>query len=119
MDRNNQSGEYSVAAGQGVDAIGKVETRGIDQIPDVERNSNPKNMAAAFAAVQFSFVIVLFGGLIVSFGLGFWSTLTAVTVGVAIGSVIIAVMALSGPLTGTNQSVSSGAYFGVRGRLIG
>ena len=119
MDRNNQSEEYSVAAGQGVDAIGKVETRGIDQIPEVERNSNPKNMAAAFASVQFCFAIVLFGGLIVSFGLGFWSTLTAVTVGVAIGSVVIAIMALSGPLTGTNQSVSSGAYFGVRGRLIG
>ena len=119
MQANKATQEYTVAAGQGVDAVGRVETRGIDQIPDVERNSNPRNMAAAFASVQFSFVIVLFGGLIVSFGLGFWSTLTAVTVGVAIGSVVIAVMALSGPLTGTNQSVSSGAYFGVRGRLIG
>ena len=119
MDVAPKSEEYSVAPGQGVDEVGKVETRGIDQIPEVERNSNPKNMAAAFAAVQFSFVIVVFGWLLVSFGLGFWSILTAVTVGVAIGSVVIAVMALSGPLTGTNQSVSSGAYFGVRGRLIG
>lgn len=113
------SGEYTVAPGQGVDEVGKVETRGIDQIPDVERNSNPRNMAAAFASVQFCFAIVFFGWLLVDFGLGFWSILTAVTVGVAIGSLVIAVMALSGPLTGTNQSVSSGAYFGVRGRLIG
>jgi len=119
MTSSRGSEEYSVAAGQGIDEVGKVETRGIDQIPEVERNSNPRNMAAAFSAVQFSFVIVLFGQLPVLWGLGFWSTLTAVTVGVAIGSLVIAVMALSGPLTGTNQSVSSGAYFGVRGRLIG
>ncbi len=119
MASNRATEEYSVAPGQGIDEVGKVETRGIDQIPDVERNSNPTNMAAAFAAVQFCFVIVLFGQLPVLWGLGFWSTLTAVTVGVAIGSLVIAVMALSGPLTGTNQSVSSGAYFGVRGRLIG
>jgi purine-cytosine permease-like protein len=119
MEQALKSEEYSVAPGQGVDQVGKVETRGIDQIPDIERNSNPRNMAAAFASVQFCFAIVFFGWLLVSFGLGFWSILTAVTVGVAIGSVIIALMALSGPLTGTNQSVSSGAYFGVRGRLIG
>ena len=119
MQPKQATQEYSVAPGQGVDAVGKVETRGIDQIPDVERNSNPRNMAAAFASVQFCFAIVFFGWLLVSFGLGFWSIVTAVTVGVAIGSVVIAIMALSGPLTGTNQSVSSGAYFGVRGRLIG
>jgi purine-cytosine permease-like protein len=112
-------GEYTVAPGEGIDEVGKVETRGIDQIPDVERNSNPKNMAAAFASVQFCFVIVVFGSLPILWGLGWWSTLTAVTVGVAIGSLVIAAMSLSGPLTGTNQSVSSGAYFGVKGRLIG
>lgn len=119
MSSNKTSEEYRVAPGQAIDEVGRVETRGIDQIPDVERNSNPRNMAAAFAAVQFSFVIIVFGQLPIIWGLGFWSTLAAVTVGVAIGSLMIAVMALSGPLTGTNQSVSSGAYFGVRGRLIG
>ena len=119
MNSSMKTTEYTVEVGKGVDQVGKVETRGIDQIPEVERNSNPRNMAAAFAAVQFSFVIVFFGWLLVSFGLGFWSILSAVTIGVAIGSLVIAVMALSGPLTGTNQSVSSGAYFGVRGRLIG
>lgn len=119
MQQSRASGEYTVAPGEGIDEVGKVETRGIDQIPDIERNSFPRNMAAAFASVQFSFVIIVFGSLPILWGLGWWSTFTAVTVGVAIGSVVIAVMALSGPLTGTNQSVSSGAYFGVKGRLIG
>jgi len=119
VQKQRASGEFTVAPGQGVDAVGKVETRGIDQIPDVERNSYPMNMAAAFASVQFSFVIVVFGSLPIIWGLGWWSTLTAVTAGCAIGSLVIALMALSGPLTGTNQSVSSGAYFGVKGRLIG
>jgi hypothetical protein len=83
---NKATGEYTVAPGEGVDAIGRVETRGIDQIPDVERNSNPRNMAAAFASVQFSFVIIVFGGLPIIWGLGWWSTMTAVTVGVAIAA---------------------------------
>jgi purine-cytosine permease-like protein len=111
--------EYVVPAGQGVDEVGKVETRGIDQIPDVERNSRPLNLAAAFISVQFSFVIIVFGSFPISWGLGWWSTMAAVTVGTIIGSIVLALIGLSGPLTGTNQSVTSGAFFGVHGRLIG
>jgi len=119
MQRKSASEEFMVAAGQGIDEIGRVETRGIDQIPEVERHSNPKNLAAAFISVQFSFVIVIFGALPIEWGLGWWPTVAVVTLGLAIGSLIIALMSLSGPRTGTNQSVSSGAYFGVWGRLIG
>jgi purine-cytosine permease-like protein len=119
MDDHARSNEYAVAPGKGIDAIGKVENRGIDQIPDVERHSSPKDLAAAFLSVQFSFVIIIFGSFPITWGLGWWATMGAVTVGLVIGSVLIAWTSLSGPLTGTNQSVTSGAFFGVQGRLIG
>ncbi len=119
MEEQARSREYAVEPGKGVDEVGKVENRGIDQIPDVERHSNPKNLAAAFVAVQFSFVIIIFGSFPITWGLGWWATVAAVTVGLAIGSVLIGFTSLTGPLTGTNQSVTSGAFFGVQGRLIG
>jgi purine-cytosine permease-like protein len=119
MAEQARSREYAVAPGQGIDDVGKVENRGIDHIPDIERHSNPKNMAAAFVAVQFSFVIVIFGSFPITWGLGWWATMGAVTVGLLVGSLLIAWTSLSGPLTGTNQSVTSGAFFGVQGRLIG
>src|SRR5271165_1953514 len=119
MEEQARSHEYAVEPGKGIDEVGKVENRGIDQIPDIERHSNPKNLAAAFVAVQFSFVIIIFGSFPITWGLGWWATMAAVTVGLAIGSVLIAFTSLTGPLTGTNQSVTSGAFFGVQGRLIG
>jgi len=119
MAEQARSHEYAVEQGKGIDEVGKVENRGIDQIPEIERHSNPKNLAAAFIAVQFSFVIIIFGSFPITWGLGWWATMAAVTVGLAIGSVLIALISLSGPLTGTNQSVTSGAFFGVQGRLIG
>ena len=39
--------------------------------------------------------------------------------GLALGTLITAPLALLGPRTGTNNTVSSGAHFGVTGRLVG
>jgi len=40
-------------------------------------------------------------------------------VGYALGALLVAPMGLLGPRTGSNNSVSSGAHFGVLGRLVG
>ena len=39
--------------------------------------------------------------------------------GVLLGSLILAPMGLFGPINGTNNAVSSGAHFGVHGRIVG
>ena len=46
-------------------------------------------------------------------------TVTASALGLALGTLITAPLALLGPRTGTNNTVSSGAHFGVTGRLVG
>jgi purine-cytosine permease-like protein len=115
----HNNGEVSAAAGRGVDAAGKVESRGIDHIPAVERHGGPIDFAWAFGPSQLGFVIAVFGSFPIAFGLSLWSTLSAILVGTAIGSLLISFQALSGPKTGTTQSVTSVAFFGVHGRLIG
>jgi purine-cytosine permease-like protein len=68
---------------------------------------------------QFGFGNMVFGSLGIVFGLSWWSTFTAVTVGVALGSLLLVGVAIQSPKTGTNNAVSSGAFFGVRGRYLG
>jgi purine-cytosine permease-like protein len=68
---------------------------------------------------QFGFGNMVFGSLGIVFGLSWWSTVTAVTIGVALGSLIFAGVAIQSPKTGTNNAVSSGAFFGVTGRYLG
>ncbi|HEX4011542.1 MAG TPA: cytosine permease [Solirubrobacteraceae bacterium] len=109
----------SVPTTSGVDTFGKVETHGIDFIPPEERHSSPKDLAWAFFGANFNFSAFILGALPVVFGLGWWSAATAILVGSLIGSAAFAGMAIYGPKTGTNSTVSSGAVFGIRGRYVG
>jgi purine-cytosine permease-like protein len=116
---NFTSAESHVPAGQGRDAIAQLETRGIDYIPAVERNSRPLNLAWTYFGAQFGYAVYVLGGLLPTFGLGWWASFSAIICGTLIGSLAVASVALIGPKTGTNSTVSSVASFGVRGRYLG
>ena len=103
----------------GQDVVGKIETRGIDYIPEAERHSSPWNMFWILVGGEMTFGVIVTGWLPIAFGLGWWSAVSSITVGLAVGSAVLASMPLLGPQTGTNGAVSSGAHFGVRGRLLG
>ncbi|MEA2303644.1 MAG: hypothetical protein QOH43_924 [Solirubrobacteraceae bacterium] len=101
------------------DEIGRVEARGIHYVPEGDRHSHPRDLAWAMFGPQFGFGNMVFGSLGIVFGLSWWSTFTAITVGVALGSLIFAGVAIQSPKTGTNNAVSSGAFFGLTGRYLG
>jgi purine-cytosine permease-like protein len=101
------------------DAFGQVEERGCEYIPEEDRNSKPANLLAVFIGANLSLSVIVFGALPITFGLGWWSAVTSVVVGSALGALVSLPAALLSPRTGTNSSVSSGAHFGVSGRLIG
>jgi purine-cytosine permease-like protein len=101
------------------DEVGRVEARGIHYVPEGDRHSRPRDLAWAMFGPQFGFGNMVFGSFGIVFGLSWWSTVTAITVGVALGSLIFAGVAIQSPKTGTNNAVSSGAFFGVRGRYLG
>lgn len=96
-----------------------VEQRGVDYIPENQRHSTTLNFGLVWVGAQLSFNLIVLGWLPVSYGLGWWSSFTAITVGLVVGTAIYAPFALFGPRTGTNSAVSSGAQFGVVGRLVG
>jgi purine-cytosine permease-like protein len=96
-----------------------VETRGVEQVPEAERSARPRDIFWIGIGGNLAFSIVLFGWLPLTFGLGWWSTVTSMLVGYAIGALLVTPMGLLGPRTGSNNSVSSGAHFGVLGRLVG
>jgi purine-cytosine permease-like protein len=99
--------------------VGTIEVRGVDYIPNAERKSHPRNLAWAMFGPQFGFGNMFFGSLVIVFGLGWWSGVTAILVGVTVGSLIFAGMAIMAPKSGTNNATTSGAFFGITGRYLG
>ncbi|MFH8488840.1 cytosine permease [Streptomyces longisporoflavus] len=96
-----------------------IEQRGVDTIPDGERTSGPRDLISILLGSNLCLGVIVFGWLPVSFGLGWWASVTSVVTGTVIGTALTAPLALVSLRTGTNLSTSSGAQFGVRGRLVG
>ena len=103
----------------GIDVVGRIETRGVDYIPEAERHSRPRELATVFFGTQLCFGIIVLGFLPVSFGLGWWGSVSSTLAGLALGSAMFGPLALLSTRTGTNSAVSSGAHFGVVGRIVG
>ncbi|MCW2611665.1 MAG: hypothetical protein QOC93_1490 [Actinomycetota bacterium] len=101
------------------DRVGKIEQYGIEHIPEEERHSSPKNLFTILFGGSLTFSIIIIGWFPIAFGLSWWQAASAVVVGSAFGAALLAPMGLMGPRTGTNNPVSSGAFFGVAGRLLG
>ena len=96
-----------------------VESRGVETVPEVERDARPRDLVAILLGSNMAFSVVVFGWLPVAYGLGFWASVSAVVIGTVVGALLVAPLGLLGHRTATNNSVSSGAVFGVLGRLVG
>ncbi|MEU9862234.1 cytosine permease [Streptomyces sp. NPDC047971] len=96
-----------------------IEQRGVDTIPEAERTSGPRDLLSILLGSNLCLGVIVFGWLPVSFGLGLWASVTSVLVGTVVGVAVTAPLALVSLRTATNLSTSSGAFFGVRGRLVG
>ena len=101
------------------DRVGAVEATGIEYLPEDARDSRPRNLGAVFLGANFTWTNVVFGAFAILFGLSFWQTVASMAVGTAVGTLAVLPTAIIGPRTGTNMTVSSGAFFGIRGRFIG
>ncbi|KAF1011872.1 MAG: hypothetical protein GAK32_00534 [Pseudomonas fluorescens] len=107
---NNKNNENSIS---------KIETNGVEQIPDHERTAGPRDLFRLIFGGANTFATAVLGSFPVLFGLSFQAGVWAIVLGVLVGAVILAPMGLFGPINGTNNAVSSGAHFGVHGRIVG
>ena len=99
--------------------VTEVEVHGIETIPDADRTSKPFDLFRIQFGGANTFATVLLGTFSIALGLSFWQAVAATVTGVVIGALFLMPMGLFGPKTGTNNAVSSGAHFGVRGRVVG
>jgi purine-cytosine permease-like protein len=96
-----------------------IEQRGVDTIPDEERTSGPRDLVSILLGSNLCLGVIIVGWLPASFGLGWWASVGSIVAGTVAGTAITAPLALVSLRTATNLSTSSGAQFGVRGRLVG
>lgn len=96
-----------------------IETNGIDIIPEKDRTSSPRDLFRLIYGGANTFATVVLGSLPILFGLSLQAGICAIVLGVLIGSIILAPMGLFGAINGTNNAVSSGAHFGIHGRIVG
>ena len=94
------------------------EQFGVDTIDENYRNSKPSSIITILFGGNLSMSVMIFGWLAIGYGLDFWSAVSSVFVGTLFGSILVSFTGLLGFKSATNNSVTSGAFFGVRGRLI-
>src|SRR5207248_3078945 len=74
------------------DTLFKVETHGIDAIPDADRHGRPRELGFLWAGAFVNYASLLTASLLTTYyGLGVWDGLLAVLIGTLAGAVILVV----------------------------
>lgn len=107
------------AAPTAAPSIVEVEAFGVEQIPDADRSARPIDLFRVCFGGANTFATSVLGAFPILFGLSFWQGAAATLLGLVVGALVLAPMAVFGPVNGTNNAVSSGAHLGVRGRVVG
>ena len=89
----------------------KVEQRGIELIPDAARTMRPAGLFWLWAGAVWNVEFLVYGALIMSFGLSFGQAVLAIVVG-NLFYVLLGIASLQGPTTGTTAFMVSRAPFG-------
>lgn len=92
----------------------RVEQRGIELVPEDERPMRPANLFWMWAGAIWNVEFLVYGALIVSFGLSFDQAVIAILVG-NVFYVFLGLASLQGPATGTTAFMVSRAPFGRNG----
>lgn len=98
---------------------GVVETQGIEFVPLSERWSGPRDVSVVMLVANLCFSVIAVGFVPIAVGLTLPMAVLTVVGGSLLGSALFACFGLLGPRTGTNGPVSTGAFFGVKGRIVG
>src|SRR5258708_10782858 len=102
------------------DAFLKVETHGIDAIPDAERHGHPRELGFLWAGAFVNYASLLTASLLTTYyGLGVWDGLLAVLIVTVAGAVILGLLSNTGPKSGLPQIVFTRRIFGNRSAYPG
>ncbi|MGO9961977.1 MAG: purine-cytosine permease family protein [Acidimicrobiales bacterium] len=94
--------------------LGKLEQRGIELIPESDRKMRPSGLFFLWAGAIWNVEFLVYGALVVSFGLSFWQAVSVILIG-NLFYVVLGIASLWGPETGTTAFMVSRAPFGRNG----
>ncbi len=92
----------------------RLEQRGIDLIPESDRKMRPSGLFWMWAGATWNVEYLVYGALVLSFGLSFWQAVLAILVGNAFYA-FLGWASIPGPQTGTTAFMVSRAPFGRNG----
>jgi purine-cytosine permease-like protein len=95
----------------------RVETHGIDFIPESERWATPRNIGALWTGSAINVEYFVYGALLMGFGFSFYTALTIIIFG-NLSFFLLGLASLQGPETGTTAFAISRAAFGSRGSKL-
>jgi NCS1 family nucleobase:cation symporter-1 len=97
----------------------RIETHGIDAIPDADRHGTPVGLFWIWFAANVSVLAVTYGGfLVIFYGLNLWQAMVATVVGVIVSFLLVGSVSLAGKRAGAPTLVLSRAPFGVAGNVL-
>jgi NCS1 family nucleobase:cation symporter-1 len=96
-----------------------VEPGGAEFIPLADRHGRPLNLFWTWTSPNMEFATIFVGMIgVLFFGLSFWSTVLAVVLGTALGSMTLGLLSAPGPRFGVPQMVLSRLGFGYWGNIF-
>src|SRR5438309_9953856 len=109
-----------VSAPAAADALGQVESRGIEAIPTPERHGRPRELAFLWAGAFVNYASLFTASLLTTYyGLGVWDGLAATILGTVAAALILGLLSNTGPRSGQPQIVFTRGIFGLRGSYAG
>jgi nucleobase:cation symporter-1, NCS1 family len=99
------------------DLVGHIEPHGIEVIPDSERHGRPTELFWVWFTSNFTFLYILFGGILISLGLSLWQALAVAFIG-NLFFILVGVISIPGPRSGTAGMVISRSQYGIRGSKL-
>lgn len=94
----------------------KVESTGIDRVPDAEQTGKPIELFWIWSAANIGILGVVYGAIIVGFGLSFLQSVLAALVGVA-SFVLVGLTSFAGKRGRTSTLTLSRVIFGLKGNV--
>lgn len=100
-----------------IDDVGRVETYGIDVIPQHARHGKPRDLFFVWLAFNITYYYLIIGGILMILGLNVLEASLVVLIG-NLGAFSVGLISVTGPVSGTCTMVVGRAQYGTNGNRL-
>ncbi|MHB1527649.1 MAG: purine-cytosine permease family protein [Candidatus Dormibacteria bacterium] len=96
----------------------RIETNGINVIPDADRNGRPRDLFWIWFGANIGILALTYGAIILGFGLNFWQGLLCAIGSALLAFLVVGAFSVAGRDGGAPMFTLSRAVFGIRGNVL-